>query len=220
MNKTADGKMHLEITVPKIKTSRLLSGTGDIEALRPAVHVEIVELSFGHVTERGSHLAVVVPGDGDVIVIAGDVSHHTAMLVVLVLGRPLDVTLAILAVAFSNNVGEGNNLVRGIVGAGEDLLVHDVGEDVLFAALALDDLGALSTGLDNLLGEGVCIGGRVVDQRAVKVLPSCNALLAGVGVVLGAPLKVLRVHRPGSSTPGIDGLDKVKIVSALFYAFS
>ena len=123
MNKTADGKMHLEITVPKIKTSRLLSGTGDIEALRPAVHVEIVELSFGHVTERGSHLAVVVPkhthththththvsrnlvtttantcckyqhqhyshipGDGDVIVIAGDVSHHTAMLVVLVLG--------------------------------------------------------------------------------------------------------------------------------------
>ena len=53
--------MHLEITVPKIKTSRLLSGTGDIEALRPAVHVEIVELSFGHVTERGSHLAVVVP---------------------------------------------------------------------------------------------------------------------------------------------------------------
>jgi hypothetical protein len=49
------------------------------------------------------------------------------------------------------------------------LLVHDVGEDILFAALALDDLGALGTGLDNLLGEGVCIGGRVVDQRTYNV---------------------------------------------------
>mmetsp|Transcript_19978 Transcript_19978/g.37268 ORF Transcript_19978/g.37268 Transcript_19978/m.37268 type:complete len:331 (+) Transcript_19978:76-1068(+) len=140
-----------------------------------------------------------VPSNADFRVVVGDVRSHVAV-VVLDLRGPYDVLRAIDAIALHNDVAESDDLISGVIGTGECLLVDNVGKGVLLAVLGLDDLAGGIASLNASLRQGVRIAGGVVDEAALQGVATLDIETGAVAVVGRTPLVVLSVSRPGSST--------------------
>lgn len=121
------------------------------------------------------------------LVVVNDGGHLAV--VVLHLVGPDNVGDAVLAIALGNDIEEGDNAIRGVVGAWEDLFVYNVGNSVLLAGLARDILGRGRTSLNTRLGEVVRVVSGVVDEAPVEGLTGLDVEGVRIRVVGGFPLR-------------------------------
>mmetsp|Transcript_22222 Transcript_22222/g.46157 ORF Transcript_22222/g.46157 Transcript_22222/m.46157 type:complete len:217 (+) Transcript_22222:524-1174(+) len=193
----------------------VVDGTGNVETLGPVpVVVEVVKLGPAQSVVLALQLGVPRNADGSLII--RNMSLHVAVIIHNVNG-PHNVIDAVHVVALHDNVAEGDNLIGRVICARERLLVDNVRNSVLLSTLGDNTLGRGGATLQTGLGEGVGVILLVVDERTVEGVSRVDVKGRRIGVVGWAPLEVLSVCAPtstteGTSRPRVNGLDKVQVV--------